>query len=67
MLFEPGLGWKQMESMRHPTLELTVTLDPDDYVKLHRPVPKIQPSKVEVVTDTGAQSCLWGLTSFLKC
>ena len=55
------------ESMRHPTLQLTVAVDPADYHKINHPAPRVQPSKVTVVTDTGAESCLWGLSDFLRC
>jgi len=58
MLFQPGKGWKRIESMQHPTLQLSVSIDPNDYRELGRPAPKVQPTKVTVVTDTGTQSCL---------
>ena len=67
MLFDSSSGWKRHDSMRHPTLKLLVDVDPRDYVKLGRSTPKVQPSQISVVTDTGAQSCLWGLSDFLRC
>eukprot|EP00111_Clytia_hemisphaerica_P011054 TCONS_00032366-protein len=67
MLFDPSSGWKSHDSMKHPTLKLSVNVDPRDYAKLGRPTPKVQPSQVNVVTDTGAQSCLWGLSDFIRC
>ena len=54
-----------MESMRHPTL-LTVSIQPDDYFTINRNPPVMKPRKIEVVTDTGAQSCLWGLQKFFQ-
>lgn len=53
--------------MRHPTLQLTVAIDPADYHHIKHPAPKVPPLKVTVVTDTGAQLCLWGLIDFLQC
>jgi len=67
MLFDSSSGWKRHDSMKHPTLKLQVDVDPRDYVKLGRSTPKVQPSQISVVTDTGAQSCLWGLSDFLRC
>ena len=29
--------------------------------------PKIMPAHVNTVTDTGAQSCLWGVEDFYRC
>jgi len=34
MLFQPGKGWKRIESMQHPTLQLTVNIDPSNYHEL---------------------------------
>jgi hypothetical protein len=67
MLFDATHGWKRIESMQHPTLELTVSIDADDYHQVNRQPPCVRPSKVTVVTDTGAQSCLWGMSDFLRC
>ena len=67
MLFDPNLGWKRIESMHHPTLKLSVNIDPKDYEKLGRRSPRVQRSTISVVTDTGAQSCFWGLSEFLRC
>ena len=67
MVFEPASGWKQTHSIQHPTLKLLVSADPSDYEAINHPAPKIVPCDVCVVTDTGAQSCLWGLSDFLRC
>ena len=53
--------------MRHPTLHLTVSVHSEDYSNVSHEPPTIKPKKIEVVTDTGAQSCLWGLQNFLHC
>ena len=65
LLFDSDNGWKKMNSMKHPTLPLTISIEPEDYSAVGRKPPIVKPKKVEVVTDTGAQSCLWGLQNFL--
>ena len=56
-----------MESMQHPTLRLRLTAEKSDYDHIGATFPQIAPSHVTVVTDTGAQSCLWGLQDFYRC
>jgi len=63
MLFQPGKGWKQIELMQHSTLQLSININTNDYHELGRPTPKVQPTKVTVVTD----SCLWGMSDFIRC
>ena len=60
-------GWKQATSMTHPTLKLQLTVAQDDYNKFGVECPKITPSSITVVTDTGAQSCLWSQRDFYRC
>ena len=38
-----------------------------DYRALGLKCPRITPTYIEVVTDSGAQSCLWGLDAFYRC
>ena len=52
--------------MSHPILKLTASVFNQDYAELGYQPPSVEPSGVTVVTDTGAQSCLWGLQDFLK-
>ena len=66
MLFEPESGWRRTNSIQHPTLKLRLSVDSSDYDAVDRPTPKVTPCDVSVVTDTGAQSCLWGLSDFLR-
>ena len=66
-IFNSRDGWKKSESMPHPILKLVLTTDPNDYAHTGVECPKITPSNVSVVTDTGAQSVLWGLKGFYKC
>ena len=67
LIFTDKNGWKAAESMRHPTLQLRLTTDLDDYIRIGPTYPKITPTHVSVVTDTGAQSCLWSLQDFYRC
>ena len=66
-IFDSADGWKQSESMVHPTLRLHITVQKEDYDQIQRVCPNVKPSCVTVVTDTGAQSCLWSLSEFYKC
>ena len=66
-IFNSHEGWKRCESMTHPTLRLRLTTKPDDYSHFGATCPKVTPSFVTVVTDTGAQSCLWSQKDFYRC
>ena len=66
-IFDSKQGWRQAKSMSHPTLRLQLTTDASDYQRLGMPHPQTMPSFVTVVTDTGAQSCLWSLKDFYRC
>jgi len=59
LLFDTRDGWYRAESMNHPTLKLVVHVSSEDYTQMQRKTPHMQPSTITVVTDTGAQSCLW--------
>ena len=66
-IFHSQDGWKKAESLPHPTLRLKLTTDDSDYNHINAACPKVRPSDVTVVADTGAQSCLWGLRDFYRC
>ena len=66
-IFNSQDGWKKSESMPHPTLKLVLTTDASDYEYIGVGCPQITPSTVSAVTDTGAQSALWGLQGFYRC
>ena len=67
-IFSSDLGWKNAQKQQHPRLRLRITTKEEDYHALGiRNFPKIAPSHINVVTDSGAQSCLWGLRPFLNC
>ena len=57
---------KKAKSMRHPTLSLRVAIDQAAYRYVDVKCPEIKTSRVDVVTDTGAQSCLWGFQDFYR-
>ena len=65
-IFKSQEGWQKSESMSHPTLKLLATTVESDYNHLGIKCPKIQSFHVTTVSDTGAQSCLWGLKEFLR-
>ena len=65
-IFDSADGWKAAEAMAHPTLRLNIFTDSSDYTHINATQPQIRtPCFVNVVTDTGAQSCLWSLQDFL--
>ena len=66
-IFDSDNGWKKGESMSHPSLRLRVRTDEKDYSDMGVVRPHISPSSITAVTDTGAQSCLWGLNAFYRC
>ena len=65
-IFSEG-EWKKATSFQHPKLKIKAVVDDSDYHNLRLPVP-VHPSKpvhIEVVPDSGAQSCLWSRTAYL--
>ena len=58
-------GWKRASSLSHPCLRVRLTTNPDDYARLGIAQPVVAPKHVDVVTDSGAQSCLWSRRGFL--
>lgn len=59
-------GWKKAASLSHPTLRLRISTHEEDYNCLSMVPAKISPKHIEVVADSGAQSCLWSRRDFLK-
>jgi len=64
-IFTPD-GWQRATKLTHPTLRLRMTTHSEDYVKFDMPHPKISPKHIDVVVDSGAQSCLWSRRDFLR-
>ena len=67
-IFDGTQGWVAAESKKQPTVELTISINGNDYqqMSLPTPTPAITPSQVQTITDTGAQSSLMGLPIFLQ-
>lgn len=66
-IFDGTYGWMVKESRKQPSITLKISTNKLDYDHLNLPCPKIKPSKVSVITDTGAQSSLMGLKVFRSC
>ena len=67
LMFDTKKGWCKSSAMSQPTLKLDIGISPDDYTRFSRQPPSIKNPSIVAVTDTGAQSCLWGLQEFLRC
>ena len=65
-IFSDQEGWKVSESVEHPTVPLTLSTDKEAYSQIGARCPKYCSQVVKVITDTGAQSCLWGLNECLR-
>ena len=65
-IFDNELGWQTARRQHHPRLRLRVTTLEADYKFFEIPYPKIAPTYVDVVTDSGAMSCLWGYKPFIR-
>ena len=59
-------GWSKVSSLNHPKLRVRITTDEEDYAKMGFRQPIISPKYLDVVTDSGAQSCLWSRKEFLS-
>ena len=66
-IFNSNIGWKETESMKHPIINLHLCVEKSDYDHVNALTPKISPCHITAITDTGAQSCLWGLRDFHRC
>ena len=55
------------ESQKQPTVTLKISTNSVDYQHLNLSCPRIKATKVNAITDTGAQSSLMGLKTFRKC
>ena len=63
-IFDDYIGWTERRSAAQPTLNLRLEIEPGDYTDLGIHCPRVMKTQVSGVTDTGAQSCLWGLKEF---
>ena len=67
MTFDKILGWKNAERPRHLRLRLRAMTVKIDYESLGLEYTLIASFHVDVVTDSGAQSCVWSLKMFINC
>ena len=58
--FDKILGWQRAARPRHPRIRVRATTEEDHYASLGLPHVRIAPFHIDVVTDSGAQSCVWG-------
>ena len=65
LIFDTELGWMVAPRQRHPSIRLRALTKEEDY-QGHGVFPKIAPFHVDVITDSGAQCCLWGQKQFLR-
>ena len=66
MTFDNVLGWKRVQGIKHPQLRLRGMTVRSDYESLGLEYKHIDPFHLNVVTDSGAQSCVWSLKGFLN-
>ena len=66
-IFDSEYGWQTAKKQYHPRLQLRLTTSEEDYRVLNVRFPRIPSIKINVITDSGAQSCLWGIKPFLMC
>ena len=59
-------GWVRANTLKHPTLRLRMVTVQEDYIKFGFPFPKIAPKYIDVVADSGAQSCLCSRKQYLN-
>ena len=52
-------GWQKASAFKHPTVRLRIETNKDDYIKFGIAYPRIAPKHIDVIVDSGAQSCLW--------
>ena len=60
-------GWRRAQSLSHPTLNLEISTKKEDYDNFGSKYVRLSPKQIEVVADSGAQSCLWSRNEFLGC
>ena len=65
MTFDQIIGWQKAKKPCHPRLQLRVTTEQSDYMSLGTSFVSITPFHIDVVTDSGAQSCVWSLRGFI--
>ena len=59
-------GWKYLLSLKHPTVQLKASVDKQAYIQMNVKFPRQNYCKINVDTDTGVQTCLPDLDSYLN-
>ena len=60
-IFDGTKGWMKKPAEPHPTITLKAFTDKNDYYHLRLTCPRMRPTRVNVITDSGCQSSLLGL------
>ena len=63
-IFNKG-QWRRVRSLTHPEVKLTMSVNASDFQAFRRSCSIVAQTVVIAMADTGAQSCLWSMTSFL--
>lgn len=63
LVFDARMGWRSMNSKRHPVVTLVAEIDCKAYDHIGYKRPKARKTVVQCISDTGAQSCLMGLST----
>ena len=66
-IFDGSFRWMIKESQKQPFIKLRISTNESDYQTFKKPCPKISPSTVQAIADTGAKSSFMGLKVFLRC
>lgn len=66
-IFDGTYGWMVRKSKKQPSVNLRISVNKSDYDQLNLPAPAVKSSKIDPITDTGAQSSLMGFKVFRKC
>ena len=59
-------GWTKITMFNHPTIRVFIHTEQSDYISLGYEYRRILRRTIVVVTDTGAQSCLWSRKEYLS-
>ena len=57
--------WRRARFLNHSEEKLTMSVNASDYQPFRRSFPIVAQTAITAKSDTGAQSCLWSMTSFL--
>lgn len=66
-IIEGSFWWMTKQSQKQPSIKLRLLTNESDYQKFKKPCPKIIPSTVQAIADTGGQFSFVCLKVFLRC